>query len=74
MSDSPAKHLPRGAIDPSTLPYLLTVEELASLLRVTTKAIYCMVNRGEIPGVTRVRRRLRFLRDVVLEWIEESAR
>ena len=61
-----------STVDPSTLPYLLTADDVAALLRITRKAVYCMVNRGEIPGVKKVGRRVRFLRDVVLAWIAEE--
>ena len=38
----------------NSLPLLLTVDETADLLRTTKKAIYSMVERGQIPGVTRI--------------------
>ncbi|MCA9696779.1 MAG: helix-turn-helix domain-containing protein, partial [Myxococcales bacterium] len=34
--------------------------------------VYIMVDRGEIPGVTRLGRRLRFRRDVIEAWLLES--
>ncbi|WP_240480425.1 helix-turn-helix domain-containing protein [Enhygromyxa salina] len=37
---------------------LLNTDEVATLLRVSRKAVYCMVDRGEIPGVTKLGRRL----------------
>jgi excisionase family DNA binding protein len=47
----------------SRLPYLLKAEEAAELLRTSRKAIYTMVERGQLPGVVRlsqvVRRRRR---------------
>jgi excisionase family DNA binding protein len=55
--------------DPTALPYLLRAEEVASLLRVTRKAVYSMVDRGEIPGVTKIGRRVRFRRDALLDWL-----
>jgi excisionase family DNA binding protein len=54
------------------LPSLLTADDMASLLRVSRKAIYTMVDRGEIPGVTRIGKRLRFRGDDVLAWLDES--
>ncbi|WP_045117336.1 helix-turn-helix domain-containing protein [Plesiocystis pacifica] len=52
------------------LPYLLNADEVAALLRVSRKAVYCMVDRGELPGVTRIGRRVRFHRDSLLGWLE----
>ena len=40
------------------LPILLTVPEVAELLRTSRKAIYAMVERGLLPGVVRVGRRV----------------
>lgn len=37
---------------------LLTVEETAELLRTTTKAVYTMVERQQLPGVVRLGRRV----------------
>lgn len=38
------------------LPLLATVDETAGLLRTTRKAIYSMIERGQLPGVTRIGR------------------
>jgi excisionase family DNA binding protein len=46
---------------------LLTTDETAALLRTTRKAIYAMAERGCLPGVVRVGRRLLVRRDVLLE-------
>ncbi len=35
---------------PSSLPSLLTVHETATLLRTSRRAIYAMIERGQIPG------------------------
>ena len=58
--------------DRRELPFLLTTAELASLLRTTKKAIYSMVERGQLPGVTRIGRRLMFRRNDLLRWLDES--
>ena len=62
---------PRGG-SASELPYLLCADEVATLLRVSRKAVYCMVDRGEIPGVTKIGRRIRFHRDDLLAWLEDQ--
>ena len=55
-------------------PLFFTVPEVARLLRTTPKAIYLMVERSQLPGVTRVRRRILVRRDVLLDWLgQESA-
>jgi excisionase family DNA binding protein len=55
-----------------TLPILLTADETADLLRTTRRAIYAMVERGQLPGVVRVRRRVLIRRDVLLHWLEQK--
>ncbi len=44
-------------------PELLTVGEAAELLRTTTKAVYASLERGQLPGVVRLGRRVLFRRD-----------
>ena len=58
--------------DRKELPFLLTTADLAALLRTTKKAIYSMVERGQLPGVTRIGRRLMFRRNDLLRWLDES--
>jgi excisionase family DNA binding protein len=73
----------RPAEDPSILPpphrtpkppalssLLLTVAEVAELLRTTPKAIYCMIGRGQLP-VTRVGRRVLVRRDMLERALDE---
>ncbi len=55
-----------------TLPILLTVDEAADLLRTTRRAIYAMVERGQLPGVIRVRRRVLLRTDDLLHWLEQK--
>jgi len=47
-------------------PAILTVDELAALLRVNRKTVYDALSRGEIPGARRIGGRYRILRDAVL--------
>ena len=54
------------------LPLLLTVDETAELLRTTRKAIYAMVGRGLLPGVTRVGRRVLVRTAVLLDWLHQK--
>ena len=54
------------------LPFLLTADDMAELLRISRKAVYAMAERGELPGVTRIGRRLRVRRDLVLRWLDEK--
>ena len=51
------------------LPSVLTVEELAKLLRVNRDTAYKAVAEGRIPGVRRVGRSIRIGRDAVLDWL-----
>ena len=55
------------------LPMLLTVDEAADLLRTTRRAIYAMVERGQLPGVVRVRRRVLLRTDALLHWLEQKS-
>jgi excisionase family DNA binding protein len=57
-----------------SLPLFLRVEEVADLLRVSRKAIYAMVERNEIPGVTKLGRRLRFRSDALEAWLVDAAK
>lgn len=56
------------------LPLLLTPEEAAGLLRTTRKAIYVMASRRQLPGVTRIGRRVLVRRDVLLHWLDQNRR
>jgi excisionase family DNA binding protein len=50
-------------------PVFLTVDEVASLLRTSKKAIYVMAERGRLPGITRIGRRILFRTADLLEWL-----
>jgi excisionase family DNA binding protein len=55
------------------LPMLLTADEVADVLRTTRKAVYAMVERGQLPGVTRLgRRRVLFRSGELLDFIDHN--
>ena len=56
---------------PATGLVLLTATETAALLRTSRKAVYAMAERGQLPGVTRIGRRLLMRRDDLLSWLDE---
>lgn len=56
----------------SALPFLVTADEAAALLRTSRKAIYAMAERALLPGATRIGRRLLFRRDDLLSWLDEQ--
>jgi excisionase family DNA binding protein len=54
------------------LPMFLTVAEVAALLRTSKKAVYAMIERSQLPGVTRVGRR-RLIRSAdLLDWLSHD--
>lgn len=55
-----------------SLPILLTVDEAATLLRITRRAIYMMLERRQLPGVTRIGRRVVFRSDDLLHWLDQK--
>ena len=54
------------------VPLFLDVDEAAELLRTTRRAIYAMVERRQLPGVVRLRRRVLFRSDVLLDWLDQK--
>jgi excisionase family DNA binding protein len=71
-TDSDTKHRSTASTQrPAALPtLLLTVAEVAELLRTTPKGIYCMIARGQLP-VTRVGRRVLVRRDMLERALDE---
>ncbi|MGH7437445.1 MAG: helix-turn-helix domain-containing protein [Polyangiaceae bacterium] len=71
LSPPPPPESPRAAIvrDLTEAPAILTVDELADLLRVNRKTLYDALSRGEIPGARRIGVTYRIHRDAVLTWL-----
>ena len=57
---------------PTGLSLLLTADETADLLRTSRKAVYVMAERGQLPGVTRIGRRLLVRRDALVDWLDQK--
>ena len=58
---------------PESLPLLLTVSETATLLRTTRKGVYALVERGLLPGVVRIGRRVLIQRDDLVHWLSQKS-
>lgn len=56
-----------------SLPLFLKVPEVAALLRTTTKAVYSLIERQQLPGVVRLGRRVLVRQDSLLEWLSRKA-
>lgn len=57
------------AAEPGALPELLTVPELAAMLRMNVKSVYAMLPTGKIPGCRQIGRSWRAHRDTVVAWV-----
>jgi excisionase family DNA binding protein len=53
-------------------PVLRTPGEVATLLRTSRKAIYAMVERGQLPGTVRIGRRVLFRESDLVEWLRQK--
>lgn len=53
------------------LPMLLSADEVAELLRTSRRAVYSMLERGQLPGVVRIGRRVLFRSDDLVGWLAE---
>jgi excisionase family DNA binding protein len=67
-------HVRRGMprANAERFPTLLTVDEAADLLRTTRRAIYAMVERRQLPGVIRLRRRVLLRADELVNWLDQK--
>ena len=75
VANAPSKRsrLKRSSRSPGAcgLPELLTAEEVAAWLGKSVRAVYAMVERGQLPGVIHVGRRLLFEKQVLVRWLDE---
>ncbi len=55
-----------------SLPQLLTMAEVADVLRTSSKATYAMVARGQLPGVIRIGRRVLVHADELVDWLDQK--
>ncbi len=53
-------------------PSLLTVQDLAVLLATSSSGVYSRVARGQIPGVLRIGRSLRFDPRIIAQWLSAN--
>jgi excisionase family DNA binding protein len=56
-----------------SFPLLLTVDEAALLLRTSRRAVYAMLERDQLPGVTRIGRRVLFRSAHLLDWLDQKS-
>lgn len=54
-------------------PVLLTVDEVADLLRTTRRAIYAMIERRQLPGLVRIGRRVLFRTTDLPDWLNQKS-
>ena len=55
------------------VPMLLTVDDVADLLRTTRRAVYAMVERRQPPGIVRIGRRVLIRADELLHWLDQKS-
>lgn len=53
-------------------PRYLKPDEVAELMRTSRKAIYVMIARRQLPGVTRIGKRLLVSAHVLLSWLSDQ--
>ncbi len=55
------------------LPLFMNVDETADVLRTSRAAVYAMVVRGQLPGVTRLGRRVLVRSEALLTWLDQKS-
>ena len=56
-----------------SVPMLLTPDDVAELLRTTRRAVYAMIERGQLPGIVRIGRRVLVRADELLDWLDQKS-
>ena len=56
-----------------SMPVLLTVNDVAVLLRTTRRAVYAMIERRQLPGLVRIGRRVLLRADDLLHWLDQKS-
>ncbi len=51
---------------------LLTPDETAAVLKTTRAAVYAMVERGQLPGVIKIGRRLLLDERALIDWLNQN--
>jgi len=57
---------------PDGLPIYLTADDAAALLRTSRKAIYVMIERRQLPGVSRIGRRVLIRTETLVHFIDQQ--
>ena len=65
---------PVARLSDHSLPVLMTPDEVATLLRTSRKAVYCMADRGQLPGKTRIGRRVLFRTRQLVDYLDGQCR
>lgn len=81
VSSARGRAIPGGAavvavssgVDGNLPPPLMTVEELAVLLRTSKSAVYSRFARGGIPGGLKLGRTLRFDPRIIAQWLSANS-
>lgn len=61
-----------NAFDPQALPIMLTIMDIAKLLRVSKNTAYNFVKTGAVPSI-KVGHQIRIYRDDILRYIQTSS-
>lgn len=57
---------------PDGLPMFLTADDAAALLRTSRKAIYAMIERRQLPGVTRLGKRVLVRTETLVHYLDQQ--
>jgi excisionase family DNA binding protein len=70
---SPHESRAGGRQATQSVPILMTVDDVAELLRTTKRAVYAMIERRQLPGIVRIGRRVLVRADDLLHWIDQKS-